>query len=241
MKNPKTKKRQRRKTKSRRARRRRSPPVRRRAKKTRVQWAEEARGFQRKTVEGLIGLGKTLIEAKRDLDHGEFSDLLRDDLKMDVRFAQRVMRLARDPRFSKASNLTHLPTALSALGALADLPENVFERGLAIGVINPGTTAAQARTLTLQVERAPPSVTRVRLPRAQRFPTRLEMLLDLLRAGLDRTEQHYRELAELAQINAGQLESALAHLTGLRDLLTNPGGGGELVPFPRRRREEDRR
>jgi hypothetical protein len=222
------------KTKPRRARRRRSPPVHRRAKKTRAQWAEEARGFQRKTVEGLIGLGKTLIKAKDDLDHGDFGDLLRDDLKMDVRFAQRVMRLARNPRFLKASNLTHLPAALSALGALADLPENAFERGLAIGAINPSTTAAQARTLTLQVEHAPPTVTPVRPPRAQRFPTQLELLLDLLREGLNRTEQHYRQLAELAQISAEQLESALAHLAGLRNLLTNPGGGGELVPFPRR-------
>jgi hypothetical protein len=199
MKNRKTKKRRRRQKG---ARRRRSPPIRRRAKKTRVQWAEEARGFQRKTVEGLIGLGKTLIGAKDDLDHGDFGDLLSEDLKIPVRFAQRVMRLARNPRFSKASNLTHLPAALSALGALADLPENAFERGLAIGAINPRTTAAQARTIAVVVERAPPSVTRVRPPPPQRFPTRLELLLDLLREGLDRTERHYRELEELAQINA---------------------------------------
>jgi hypothetical protein len=90
--------------------------VAKRGHKTRKAWAAECRGWLRKTTEGLIGLGKTLIKAKHDLNqHGDWLPML-DDLKMDVRFAQRVMALARNPRFSKAANLTHLPYALSALG-----------------------------------------------------------------------------------------------------------------------------
>jgi hypothetical protein len=122
-------------------------PVEKRRRKTRKEWAAECRGWQRKTVEGLIGLGKTLIKAKHDLNqHGEWLPML-DDLKMDVRFAQRVMALARNPRFSKASNLTHLPYVLSALAELARLSDADFEAGKQSGAINPSTTAKQARQL----------------------------------------------------------------------------------------------
>jgi len=135
------------------------PPARRSGRKTRAQWAKIARGFQRQTVKGLIGLGKTLTEAKRDLDaHGEWLPFLRDDLKMDVRFAQRVMMLARNPRFSKASNLTHLPSALSALGELAKVPEDAFEAGIKSGAISPSTTAQQARKLTVVTTEPPNKV-----------------------------------------------------------------------------------
>jgi hypothetical protein len=121
--------------------------VAKRGHKTRKEWAAECRGWQQKTVEGLIGLGKTLINAKRDLDqHGAWLPMLRDDLKMDIRFAQCVMKLARNERFSKASNLSLLPHALSALVEIARLSDDDFEAGKKSGAINPSTTAKQART-----------------------------------------------------------------------------------------------
>ena len=124
--------------------------VAKRRRKTREEWVAECRGWQQKTVEGLIGLGKTLTKAKHDLDqHGEWLPMLEDDLKMDVRFAQRVMALARNPRFSKAANLTHLPYALSALGELARLSDDDFEAGKASGAINPRMTAKRARLLVV--------------------------------------------------------------------------------------------
>jgi hypothetical protein len=127
----------------------------RRQRKTRKEWAAECRGHLRKTAEGLIGLGKTLTKAKRDLDqHGEWLSMLRDDLNIDVRFAQRVMALARNPRFSKASNLTHLPHALSALAELARLSDEDYEAAKASGAINPSMTAKQAsRFVTVPVVR----------------------------------------------------------------------------------------
>ena len=114
--------------------------VAKRRRKTRKEWAAECRGCLQKTAEGLITLGKTLTKAKRDLAHGEWLAMLRDDLKMDVRFAQRVMALARNPRFSKAANLTHLPYALSTLGELARLSDDDFEAGKESGAISPSMT-----------------------------------------------------------------------------------------------------
>src|SRR5262249_18752125 len=134
--------------------------------------AAECRGWQQKTVEGLIGLGKTLIKAKHDLDaHGEWLPMLRDDLKMDVRFAQRLMRLARNPRFSKATNLTHLPHVLSALCELARLSDDEFEAGKASGWINPNMTARQARQiLTIPVVTKNIQITSVAYVKAESKP-----------------------------------------------------------------------
>jgi hypothetical protein len=136
--------------------------VAKRRRKTRNEWAAECRGYLQKTAEALIALGRTLTKAKRDLDqHGEWLPMLRDDLKMDVRFAQRVMALARNPRFSKAANLTHLPYALSALAEIARLSDDDFEAGKASGAINPSTTAKQARLVTVVVKNRTRKITSV--------------------------------------------------------------------------------
>jgi hypothetical protein len=122
-------------------------------KKTRTEWAGIANSHQRQVAEGLINLGKTLIKAKADLPHGEWGKLLRDNLKMRERFAQGVMKLARNPRFAKPSNLTLLPPTLTALAAIAEMPDNIYNHGIASGAINPRTTAKQAQFLTVQVVR----------------------------------------------------------------------------------------
>jgi hypothetical protein len=185
-----------------------TPAAPRHAKKTRAEWAELARGFQRKTVEGLIGLGKTLIKAKADLEYGEFGAMLRDDLKIEVRFAQRVMKLARNRYFAKASNLTHLPTALSALCELSDVPEDDLEAGKQSGAINPHMTAKQAKRVRIPVEYTKESFKvpayidpPVELPFARMYvpPSATERLI----ADLKEIEQRLRDLL----VN-GRLETA---------------------------------
>jgi hypothetical protein len=117
----------------------------------RMRYARECREWQRKTTEGLVGLGKTLIKAKRDLDrHGDWLPFLRDDLRMDADFAQRVMALARNPRFLNTANLRFLPSALSALGVIARLSDDEFEAGKASGTIHPSMTAKQAKGLMVK-------------------------------------------------------------------------------------------
>jgi hypothetical protein len=120
-------------------------------RKTRTEWAKECRDWQRKTVEGFIGLGKTLIKAKADLDHGEWLPFLRDDLKIHERVAQELMRLARNPRFANTRSSSYLPSSFSALTALSRLSDDDFEAGKASGAINPRTTTKQARLMVVPV------------------------------------------------------------------------------------------
>jgi hypothetical protein len=179
------------------------------------EWAAEYHECGQKTVEGLIGQGKTLIKAKADLHHhGKWLPFLRNNLKIDIRFAQGLMKLARNPRFSNASNLTHLPHVVSVLAELARLSEEEFEAGKASGAINPSMTAEQARKLnTRKGSRAdksrPPPADESRPPVAARPP-------DPLIADLAAIEEKLCD-----RLDGGRLQRAIACLEEIRKLLTD--------------------
>jgi hypothetical protein len=115
------------------------------ARRTRAQWAKELGELGRKSARSLIELGKGFVRAKAELPHGEFTALVEKDLGLDLRFAQKLMQIARNRRLVKASNLTSLPRALSALVVLSRLPGADLDAAFASGEIGPSTTAKQAR------------------------------------------------------------------------------------------------
>ena len=123
--------------------------------KTRAEWVTEIRRLGRKSAESLIALGRALTEAKADLGHGQFGAMLRHDLKLHPRAAQRLMKLAHNPRFAKATNLSHLPAAVSALEILATAPEEVIEHGIESGLIHPATTAREIQIITAPLQTEP--------------------------------------------------------------------------------------
>jgi hypothetical protein len=223
--------------------------VAKRPRKTRKEWAAECRGWQRKTVEGMIGLGKTLTKAKHDLDHGEWLPFLRDDLKINARVAQKLMQLARNPRISNTTNSSYLPSSFSALVALGRLSDEDFATGIKSGAINPGTTAKQAteQHFTITVEPARPA--RLETPVITVEPVThvnaQEQMKSAIRRGLSpppRPALVYRSpdplIADLAAIEeqlcerleGDRLERALAGLEQIRKALAEPTG--EVVPFP---------
>jgi hypothetical protein len=204
--------------------------------KTREQWAAECRGWQRKTVEGFLGLGKTLIKAKADLDHGEWLPFLHDDLKINARVAQELMRLARNRRFANASNSSYLPSSFSALVALGRLSDDDFATCIESGAINPGTTAREAKqVLTVMVTRGPPRLVTPVYHRPaetdQPFlgwpsPPRPDYQPpDPLLAHLDAIEEGLP-----ARLEGDRLERALAGLEQIRTALAEPPTG-EVVPL----------
>ena len=85
----------------------------------RALWAKRICAASRKTVAAMIQTGRLLIAAKAKLKHGEFIAMLRSDLPFKERVAQHLMKIARNPAISKASNWSHLPVARSTLSDLA--------------------------------------------------------------------------------------------------------------------------
>jgi hypothetical protein len=144
--------------------------------KTRAQWVDVIRGFERKTAQALIELGRALQRAKADIQHGEFTKMLRDDLRMDVRFARALMVIGRSARFSKGTKFALLPPTLSALAVLAKSSEEDFKAAIASGAINPDMTAKQARRVKFTIVTEEPRTYRVpvyRLPEPETPTTRI--------------------------------------------------------------------
>ena len=130
-------------------------------RRTRAQWAAMIRGLQRKTAQSLIAIGRALTQAKREIGHGQWLAMLETDLKIRPRLAQHLMQLASSPAFAKTSNLTHLPTVLSALAELAEAPEDIIDQHIKTGAINPSSTARQVRVLFTTPAPSPPQIVRV--------------------------------------------------------------------------------
>ena len=57
-----------------------------------------------KTIEARLQLGRKLVEAKDALGHGEFMDMVKEDLPFSISVAERLMKIARDERFKDSAH-----------------------------------------------------------------------------------------------------------------------------------------
>lgn len=88
-------------------------------------------------VEGFIEAGRWLIEAKDDLQHGEFEKMVQDDLQMSPRTGRRFMEIARHPVISNRTLLSDLPPAWGALYELTKVEPAVLKAAIKDGRVNP--------------------------------------------------------------------------------------------------------
>ena len=92
---------------------------------------DAVRGLLKDTVVRAMAAGDLLIEAKRQLEHGQWLPWLRDHVKISEREAQRYMRLARNRAVTEAKNDTVSDLTLNGALALLTTPQ-VAEKALAI-------------------------------------------------------------------------------------------------------------
>jgi hypothetical protein len=112
--------------------------------KSRSDWAEEINASYRKSIEGILKMGLTLIAAKDALDHGQFLEMIEHDLPFEASTAERLMKIARDPRITNAAHAQFLPMAWGTLYELSKLPDAAFEQAVSSGDINPKMTRTEA-------------------------------------------------------------------------------------------------
>ncbi len=74
-----------------------------------------------KTVANIVETGRLLIEAKDDIGHGGFQEMIRAELPFSPRTAQRLMEIAEDRVLSNATHASHLPASWMTLYELAKL------------------------------------------------------------------------------------------------------------------------
>jgi Protein of unknown function (DUF3102) len=118
--------------------------------KTRSQWAADIIASHKQSIEAILKMGSTLNAAKKALDHGEFQKMIESDLPFDASTAQRLMKIARDPRIRKTAHVQLLPIAWGTLYELTQLPDEEFNDAIKSGAINPKMTREQARTVRVK-------------------------------------------------------------------------------------------
>jgi len=117
-------------------------------------WARKINADWRKSVETVVGVGKTLIEAKSKCKHGEFlrmfkgnDDSVDDPVPFGEKTAERLMSVASHKVLSNGAHAHHLPQSWMTLYELTHLDDEQIIAGIKAGEINPETTRAQASSL----------------------------------------------------------------------------------------------
>jgi N6-adenosine-specific RNA methylase IME4 len=114
-------------------------------------WAERVRASIRKTFASALETGTLLIEAKDALPRGQWLPMLKK-VGLHPRKAQMIMRVATDARFANASPDSHLPPCYTTLDAIRRLPEELYQRLLADGTINPAVTRAEIKAIIVKMK-----------------------------------------------------------------------------------------
>jgi hypothetical protein len=117
--------------------------------RTRQQWAAEIAATYRGAVEAIIETGRKLIAAKDELPHGDFLEMIKNDLPFGSSKAQALMRIARHPVLSNAQSIAHLPASWAVLSDLValDVSDETMEKMLADGTIDAQSDRGQVKEL----------------------------------------------------------------------------------------------
>jgi hypothetical protein len=115
-------------------------------------WAARIRETQAASVDGIIEVGRQLLQAKADCDHGEWGELTgrttgKSLLPFGWKTAQRLMRIAENRALSNGTHGTHLPASWRTLAVLAALDPDDIEAAIADGKIHPDMERKDAEAL----------------------------------------------------------------------------------------------
>jgi hypothetical protein len=124
-------------------------------KKTQAEyWAPKIHAEWRKSIEGILGVGRQLIEAKKACGHGEFLRLFKghpqavaDPVPFGEDTAERLMKVASHKVLSNSDQSRNLPQSWQTLYELTKLDDDTLLAGIKAGEITPETTRAQAAAM----------------------------------------------------------------------------------------------
>jgi N6-adenosine-specific RNA methylase IME4 len=133
-------------------------------------WQDACAGM----LEATFQIGRDLIEAKNELDHGEFIPMIENDLPFGKRSAQMFMAIAKDSKLAKANFNSLLPPSWQTLYKITRFDDEVFDRLIDDGTINRDCTYAEINKV-LRMERVHADEQRVLSlrPRPGKFKTLL--------------------------------------------------------------------
>jgi hypothetical protein len=94
-----------------------------------------------------------LKAAQSELEYGEWLRLIKSDLPFTASTAQRLMKIAADPRLADAAHGQLLPAAWRSLYELTQVSNEDFLKAVATGKIHPKMKRSDVRTIRVPIER----------------------------------------------------------------------------------------
>ena len=163
------------------------------------------RNALKKSVEGIIEAGRVLIEAKNELEHGQFVNwVVRDlrfgnpqerDRRLSLRKVQILMFLAKNEVIANANHWYAFPPSWRTLWELTQIrPKQRLLELIANGTINPGITREEAVALRHKSSRE-----RSATPKLKREVAALLNVCIILGGG-DGVLAHIRQLKDVSNI-----------------------------------------
>ena len=88
-------------------------------------------------LESFLEVGRTLLEAEKELEKKEWLDMVNNDLPFTRRTAEKLVKIASDSRITDPNNAKHLPPHWTSLHEITLLTDRQFSDGVNAGVIQP--------------------------------------------------------------------------------------------------------
>jgi hypothetical protein len=167
------------------------------------------RNALKKSVEGIVEAGRVLIQAKSELEHGQFIDWVVNELRFgtrkvgvrdaDIRKAELLMFLARNEVISKSCHWHDFPPSPRTLWELTQIrPKQRLLQLIADGTINPSMTREEAIALRHGTSRELSPVPALKLKRE------IAALVDacIFLGGGDGVLAHIRDVDDIAKVPA---------------------------------------
>jgi Protein of unknown function (DUF3102) len=117
-------------------------------KGTAERWAGQICTQLSKSVEAIIATGRLLVEAKADLDHGEWGRMFEAKLiPLSQDAAEMFMKIAQHPRLSNSEQVRNLPSSYTTLYELTKLPDKALDKAFKEGRITPAMERKEVQAL----------------------------------------------------------------------------------------------
>jgi hypothetical protein len=117
-------------------------------------WAPRITAEWRKSVEGILNVGRALSAAKEACEQGEFSRLFKgsdnpvpEPVPFTIHTADRLMRIATRPALADCAHAHSLPQSWATLHELTHLDDERIVVGIEAGEITPKMTRAEAAAM----------------------------------------------------------------------------------------------
>jgi hypothetical protein len=105
----------------------------------REMWAEKIAASWQKSIDSILETGRNLIAAKEELEHGEWLQMVKNELPFGDRTAEMLIKVAENPVLSDSNHGSNLPASWRTLYELTKLPKDLLERKIESGEITPRT------------------------------------------------------------------------------------------------------